>query len=103
MRRREGARGRPGAFGVGLWSIRFTNGVSGACVPRADGTTSVLGEKRAADGKTERAGRAVLLFFADEGVERWTPVGQETVVEHWSPAANFPAGSPVLDIGKRSP
>jgi hypothetical protein len=86
---------------VGLWSIGFANGVSEACVIRADGTASVLEEKRKADGRTEIAGDAVLFFFDDDRVERWTPVGQDMCVEHWFPAARFPAGAPVRGVGKR--
>ena len=92
----------PASLPVGLWSIGFANGVSEACVVRADGTASVLEEKRKTDGKAEVKEGAVVIFFEDDRVERWTPVGREMVVEHWYPAARFPAGPSVLGIGKRS-
>jgi hypothetical protein len=91
-----------GGLPVGLWTIRFANGVSEACVIRQDGTASVLEEKRKADGKAEVREEAVVIVFEDDRVERWTIVGQEMVVEHWFPAARFPAGPAVLGIGKFS-
>jgi hypothetical protein len=87
---------------AGLWSIGFANGVSEACVVRADGTASVLEEKRKADGKAEVKSGAVVIVFDDDRIERWTPVGRKMVVEHWFPASAYPAGTPVLGIGKRS-
>jgi hypothetical protein len=87
---------------AGLWSIEFANGVSEACVVRADGTASVLEEKRKADGKAEMKGSAVVIVFEDDRVERWTPVGRKVVVEHWYPASAFPAGPSVLGIGRRT-
>jgi hypothetical protein len=86
----------------GLWSIEFANGVTEACVVRADGTTSVLEEKRKADGKAEARGGAVVIVYEDDRVERWTPVGRRVVVEHWYPSSAFPAGPAVLGIGKRT-
>jgi hypothetical protein len=87
---------------TGLWSIEFANGVNEACVIRADGTASVLEEKRKADGKAEVKSGAVVIVFEDDRIERWTPVGRQMVVEHWFPASAFPAGPSVLGIGKRS-
>jgi hypothetical protein len=87
---------------AGLWSIEFANGVSEACVVRADGTASVLEEKRKGDVKAEVKSGAIVIAFDDDRIERWTPVGRKMVVEHWFPASAFPAGTPVLGIGKRS-
>jgi hypothetical protein len=87
---------------IGLWSIAFANGVTEACVVRTDGTASVLEEKRKADGNAEMKSSAVVIFFEDDRVERWTPVGRKMVVEHWYPASAFPAGPSVLGIGKRT-
>jgi hypothetical protein len=92
----------PTGLPVGLWSIRFANGVTEACLIRQDGTASVLEEKRKADGKAEVRDGAVVITFEDDRVERWTAVGRDMVVEHWHPSARFPAGSPVLGIGKCS-
>lgn len=87
---------------TGLWSIEFANGVKEACLLRADGTASVLEEKRKADGKAEVKSGVIVIVFEDDRVERWTPVGRKMVVEHWCPASAFPAGASVLGIGKRT-
>jgi hypothetical protein len=87
---------------AGLWSIAFANGVTEVCVVRADGTASVLEEKRKADGKAEVKSGVIVICYEDDRVERWTAVGRKMVVEHWYPASAFPAGPAVLGIGKRT-
>jgi hypothetical protein len=46
---------------------------------------------------------AILVTFADDRVERWTAVDKRMVVEHWFPAAAYPAGDKVLGIADRVP
>jgi hypothetical protein len=45
---------------------------------------------------------AVVIAFDDDRVERWTPIGQRIVVEHWYPADSFPCATPVLGIAHRA-
>ena len=87
---------------VGRWSIEFANGVVEECEVRKDGTAGVAEPKRIAGGKAEDKGGAVVIVFDDDRVERWTPVGQRMVVEHWYPRAQFPDGKPVVGIAERS-
>ena len=84
---------------VGKWTIEFANGVNEVCEIRKDGTSSVVEPLRSSRGKAELKDRAVVIFFEDDRVERWTQVGKRFVVEHWAASAQFPFGTPVLGIG----
>jgi len=64
---------------------------------------SVSEPRRSSRGKAEAKDGAVVVPFEDDRVERWTPVGERFVVEHWFPASAYPAGARVLGIAKRSP
>ncbi|WP_040891089.1 hypothetical protein [Zavarzinella formosa] len=86
---------------VGLWSAVFENGVKETCEIRPDGTATESEPLRASKGKVERKDGAVVITFADDRVERWTAVGNRMVVEHWFPAAQYPAGPRVLGIADR--
>jgi hypothetical protein len=88
---------------VGKWRVEFANGVSQVCEIRPDGTASVMEPLRTSDGKATVKGGAVVLAFADDRVERWTPVGKRHVVEHWFPGSQVPAVTPVLGIAERLP
>jgi hypothetical protein len=93
---------RPAAgLPVGLWKVKFANGVTEACAIRQDGTASVVEPRRTSDGKSTAQGGSAVLTFEDDRVERWTPVGKQLVVEHWFPGSRFPAGTPVLGIATR--
>ena len=87
---------------VGLWTATFANGVVEDCVVRRDGTARVVEPKRTAGGKAKIKGKAVVIVFDDDRVERWTTVGQRVTVEHWFPAAQYPLGTPVLGRAERS-
>jgi hypothetical protein len=87
---------------VGRWTATFANGVVEECEIRREGTVGVVEPKRAARGKAKIKGRAVVIVFDDDRVERWTTVGQRMVVEHWFPAAQYPLGTPVLGKAERS-
>lgn len=89
-----------GGLPVGKWTIEFSNGVVEASVIRGDNTTRVEEPLRAADGKVEAQSGGFVLTFADDRVERWTPVGKKFVVEHWFPASRLPTATPVLGIAE---
>jgi hypothetical protein len=86
---------------VGRWTIEFANGVKEDCDVNKDGATSVVEPLRSSTGKAEVKDDSVVLIFEDDRVERWTPVGAKMVVEHWAASAQFPAGKPVLGIGRK--
>ncbi|HVX10614.1 MAG TPA: hypothetical protein VHC22_05500 [Pirellulales bacterium] len=85
---------------VGKWSIDFANGVTEMCVIRDDGTATVAEPQRTAGGKVIFEDGSMVIHFDDDRVERWTTVGKRQVVEHWFPAAHFPAATPVLGIAE---
>lgn len=86
---------------VGRWNIEFANGVRQACEVGEDGKAWAVEPLRASPGKAKVEGQAVTMTFQDGRVERWTPVAQTMVVEHWCPAAEYPTGTPVLGIARR--
>jgi hypothetical protein len=85
---------------VGTWTIEFANRVVEVCEVRQDGTATVAEPRRTANGKVQARDGVVFLTFDDERIERWTPVGQRMVVEHWAPGEPFPVGRAVLGIGR---
>jgi hypothetical protein len=94
--------GTPPQF-VGRWSVTFANGVIETCDVKAEWTASESEPKRSANGKSEVKDNALVITFADGRVERWTAVDKRVVVEHWFPAAAYPAGARVLGIADRVP
>lgn len=86
----------------GRWAVRFGNGVIEWCFVENDGSASVVEKLRDAGAKTEFQDGSLILRYSDDRVERWTPIGQRAVVEHWYPAANYPSGKPVLGIADRT-
>lgn len=92
----------PEALPVGRWTVEFANKVVEECEVRKDGTAGVAEPNRIAGGKATAKGGGVVIVFDDDRVERWTAVGQRMVVEHWFPAAQYPAGTPVLGVADRS-
>lgn len=100
-----GAAPRPPAAAelpVGKWRVTFLNGVVEACEIRRQATVTSADSARTADGKAATKNGEVVLTFDDDRVERWTPAGRRMLVEHWYPAAQFPAGPPVLGIAERA-
>jgi hypothetical protein len=96
-------RSNDAALPVGRWRVEFTNGVTEVCVIGRGGVAIVDEPLRRARGRAEISGNSVVLTFQDDRIERWTPVGQRFVVEHWFPGSQFPTASPVLGIGERAP
>ena len=102
----------PATF-VGKWSIEFANGVEESCEIRADGTASVVEPRRSSKGLAAFQGKALVVAFDDDRVERWSLVGKRMVVEHWPqsnplwaghpPLRPVPTSVPVLGIGGRAP
>lgn len=88
---------------VGKWNVEFANGVKEVCEIRQDGTASVTEPLRTSNGKATIRGAAIVIVFEDDRIERWTPVGQRLVVEHWFPGSQLPAATPVLGIAERMP
>jgi hypothetical protein len=86
---------------VGLWSIEFSNGVVESCDVTRRGAAVVSEPARKASGHATPTVGAVLITFEDDRIERWTPVGERYVVEHWFPGSQFPPAAPVLGIAER--
>jgi hypothetical protein len=86
---------------VGRWMVTFENGVIESCEVRSDGKASESETLRSSDGQVTPQGRSIVITFADDRVERWTAVEKRMVVEHWCPAAAFPAGNRVIGIADR--
>jgi hypothetical protein len=86
------------ALPPGKWRVEFANGVVERVEVRRDATATVSEPARTSDGKVTPLQGAFLIVCDDDRVERWTPVGNRMVVEHWFPAAQFPAGNPVRGI-----
>ncbi len=91
----------PEARFVGRWMVTFANGVVESCEVRNDGSASESETLRSSDGQVSQQTDSVIITFADDRVERWTAVGRRMVVEHWFPAAGYPAGNRVLGIADR--
>jgi hypothetical protein len=86
---------------VGRWMVTFSNGVIESCEVRNDGTATESETLRSSEGKVSPQAGAVVITFADDRVERWTAVDKRMVVEHWCPAAAYPAGDKVVGIADR--
>jgi hypothetical protein len=101
---------------AGTWEVEFANGVKETCEIKNDGTASVVEPARSAAGKATIADRSFVIAFEDNRVERWTPIGNRMIVEHWvssavsrrvdEPAGQdlrilIPTSAPVLGIGER--
>jgi hypothetical protein len=94
---------REAALPVGKWNVEFANGVKEACDIGNGGETTVEEPGRRSAGRAEVKGGSVVITFDDDRVERWTPVGQRYVVEHWFPASRAFVATPVLGIAERAP
>lgn len=86
------------ALPAGKWRVEFANGVVETCEFQPDATAAVVEPARSADGTVATKNDEVVVTFADDRVERWTPAGKRMLVEHWCPASAFPAGKPVLGV-----
>jgi hypothetical protein len=87
---------------TGKWRVKFANGVVETCA-FDQGTATEAEPLRQSTGAPVAQDGAVVIGFADDRTERWTPVGKRWVVEHWFPSAAYPAGRPVVGIAKRQP
>jgi RNA polymerase sigma factor (sigma-70 family) len=90
------------AMPAGRWKVAFANGVNQTCEVTADGTASVVEPRRTAKGKVTVQGATFVVVFEDDRVERWTPVGDRLVVEHWFPGSEWKTATPVLGIADRA-
>ena len=94
--------GQPAPVGVpvpaGKWRVEFANGVVERVEVKKDATATVVEPERTAGAKVTAVAGTFLVVADDDRVERWTPVGPRMVVEHWFPAAQYPAGTPVRGI-----
>ena len=86
---------------VGRWMVTFQNRVLESCEVRDNGTAAESEPLRSAEGQLSQQGGSIVIRFADDRVERWTPVGRRMVVEHWCPAAAYPAEERVVGIADR--
>lgn len=93
----------PAGLPVGKWKVQFANGVVETVDVGNGGECSVEEPRRRSGGTAEVKDGSVVLTFADDRVERWTPVGTRYVVEHWFPASRVPIVTPVLGIADQSP
>jgi hypothetical protein len=81
---------------VGQWTVKFDNGVRQTCDIRRDGKASVVEPLRTSAGTAVRQGGSIVIRYQDDRAERWTPMGNRFIVEHWFPALQFPMGAAVL-------
>ena len=88
---------------VGKWKVEFANGVKEGYHIGNGGEFNVEQPERRAHGVAEARGGAVVFRSHDDRIERWTPVGNRYVVEHWFPASQVPIATPVLGIAERAP
>jgi hypothetical protein len=89
---------------IGRWNVEFANGIQQVHELRNDYTATVKSDTLnwSSRGRIERDGKSVTITYRDDRVERWTPVGDRMVVEHWYPASRLPITAPVLGIGERA-
>jgi len=89
---------------VGKWKVEFTNGVTENCeISNFGGGRATVEEPRRKSGGTVVVkGNTAVITFDDDRVERWTPVGERFVVEHWFPGSRFLTATPVLGIAERA-
>jgi len=87
----------------GRWNVVFSNGVRQFHEIRNDNTATVQTKTPvwSSQGHVTYNGKSVTITYRDERVERWTPVGNRMVVEHWCPATRIPKTAPVVGIGER--
>ncbi len=88
---------------LGKWKVEFANGVVETVEVGRSGAVYVAEPKRTSTGLVTVKTVAFVLVFDDDRVERWTPVGQRMVVEHWFPGSSFPNGTPVRGIAEQVP
>ena len=88
----------------GHWNVEFANGVRQVHELRSDYTATVKARNWSSRGRVQFQfdGKSVTITYRDNRVERWTPVGNQMVVEHWFPASRLPKTAPVLGIGERA-
>ncbi len=101
---------------VGRWQVQFANGVKEVCRIGTNGKALVSEPHRTAVGRMEVRGASEVISYDDDRAERWTPVGERCVVEHWfpippalkrmpgsagSPGLGFSHPAPVLGIADR--
>ena len=89
---------------IGEWKVEFANGVTELCdvfTFDGEGHATVEEPQRRSRGRVVANGGSVVMTFNDDRVERWTPVGNRFLVEHWFPGSRRAAVTPVLGIAER--
>jgi len=87
---------------VGRWRVEFANSVKETVSVGNGGESTVEEPQRRCLGIAEVKGASVVILFGDDRIERWTPVGQRYVVEHWFPASRLPVTTPVVGIAEHA-
>lgn len=95
-------RERGGWLPIGLWTVKFENGVVQTCEINKDGGIHVVEPQRNSGGKATREGGAVVIKCDDDRAERWSRVEGRMVVEHWFPASAYPDGRAVRGVAERA-
>ncbi len=88
-------------FPVGTWKVTFANKVVEVCKIDESGSASVKEPRRESSGTTLLRNGSFLITFTDKRVERWTPVGERFVVEHWPSGHQFTSENPVMGIAEK--
>ena len=88
----------------GRWNVVFANGVRQVHEIRNENIATVTAQAPvwSSQGRVKFNGKSVTITYRDERVERWTPVGNRMIVEHWCPATRIPKTALVLGIGERA-
>jgi hypothetical protein len=80
----------------------FSNGVTEIC-NIGNGRESFVEEpRRSSNGLATVEGKSIVIQWHDDRLERWTPVGERFVVEHWYPGTRLPITAAVLGIAERA-
>jgi hypothetical protein len=88
---------------VGRWNVEFANGIHEVHELRQDYTVTVrnIAQNWSCQGRIEFDDMKVTIAYDNDRLERWTPVGDRMVVEHWHPASQLPIKPPLLGIANR--
>lgn len=82
------------------WRAEFANGVVQVYELSSEGTATVDAGNWQDTGMIEFGEGHLIIRYSQDRAERWTPVGDRMVVEHWFPASQLPTQAPVLGIAE---
>jgi hypothetical protein len=72
---------------AGRWQAKFSNGVTEVCEIQKDGAVALVEPAQIPGRKVAANSTSVVITFEKGQVQRWTPIGDRVVIEHWFPGA----------------